>query len=211
MSNCAEASTRENHVRKLSCSLLFVLFFFPLISFAEQTDTQIIDGVMRDIAINYLINEDRKLPKENRQKWEESFSECVDFKSLNNSMKQRIQDAVTKSSKTPIDPGNISYFGDKAVAFYLPKELTNVAISHLMIQKKVGELPKCADNPIPTGKEKITICTERSGNIIKAYWVNADTTDRPYHYSFKKTDKWRLTEIESPIGEGTLRLIGVWK
>ncbi len=195
---------------KILCFASCLLLFLTGLSYPGQSDTQIIDNVMRDIVIGYVINDDRKLPKKNRQKWEEGFSESVDFKSLNNAMRKSIKRALETYLEGPIDEDKTRYIGEKAIAFYLPKILFNTAVGHLKIQHRIGDLPKCHDNQAPTAEEKVIVCTERSNDTINAYWVSMDRK-RPYHYSFRKTDKWRLSELYTPIDEGTLTMIGMWK
>jgi hypothetical protein len=206
---------------KFIFKILFITLILSIFLSAKQgeiladetrfNDTLILDEIMREIIINYLTNEDRKLPLENRDKWEESFSEYIDFQSLNNSMRKNVRNAVVENSKDPIDEKTISYMCEKAVVFYLPRMLNNVSIAHVKLQSAIGELQKCSDNLVFNNGEKATICTERSGDTIKAYWVGVDKGDKPYHYIFKKTDKWRLTELYLHINERTLSMIGMWK
>jgi hypothetical protein len=178
---------------------MFVFLLFVKFSYAVQSDTEITYKLMRDIAINERINDDYKIPKENRKKWEKSFSNYIDFESLNNTMRDSVKQALEKYSEGTIDDKKASYLAEKRVANFLPKILRGMTVGYLTVKRKIGELPKCRDNRKPTVEEKVLICTERSNDTIKAYMVAADTEERSYHYSFKKTDKWRLSELHYPI------------
>ena len=69
-----------------------------------QTAADHADQVMRGIGIQYLISDDRKLPKSDRQKWEADLAEWIDFAALNEGMRERIRTAMKEAKAENHEP-----------------------------------------------------------------------------------------------------------
>ena len=182
-------------------------------SYAEENNTKIAYDLISRIYIKMHIDEDNKIPKQDRNKWEERLSDYINFESLNNGMRESVRKALNEKNENLKNQENIDHLAEKAVAFYLPKLLVGYTYLFLKVQDQLGELPRCENNPKPTDKKNGIICISKKGNnILYAYIISPDKPeDRLNFYIFEKTDRWRLTGLNTPIDDGAINMIGVWK
>jgi len=179
-------------------------------AFAETSDTEIIYGVMRGIGIKYLISEDRKLPKKNREKWEDTLSDFVDFDALNSGMKERVRSAAGSGNENDIDNDTLIILEEKAVLFLVPRELSDYTNFYLREMDNVTKLPACIDGLKSEGNKVFLLCEKKLGKYeIRIKFLN--NSEEKLSLLFRKTDRWRLSNIESVISERMLVTIARWK
>ncbi|MDJ0832572.1 MAG: hypothetical protein QNJ69_03560 [Gammaproteobacteria bacterium] len=172
---------------------------------------QIIDDIMRGLGIKYLVSDDRRLPKKDRAKWEASLSEYVDFDSLNNGMKLRIRDAVKTLGKTEFDHETSSQLEEKAVLFLVPRQLSDYTLAYLKKKDKINQLEKCTNTTKPSDGERFTLCFKSVSVVEKHVQFIGKDTELILSLIFIKKEKWKLSDIISPISEETLALVARWK
>ena len=194
--------------------LFFITTFSLLLTITHATaatrDAQKIYDVMRGIGIKYLVSEDRKLPKKDREAWEKSLADYVDFNALNTGMKERVRKAAAKDNNAMIDEATLTSMEEKAVLFLVPRELSDYTIFYLKAMDKITDIPRCSDALQPRGDEKYSLCEQNIGPSEIAVNVIIPTEDN-IALVFKKTDRWRLAHIEKTISDKMLLLIANWK
>ncbi len=196
--------------------LFRILLFFTTslisINLSAETGNDVIDNIMRGLGIKYLVSEDRKLPKQDRENWEAGLSEYVDFKSLNDGMRQRIQDAINTHSESGLDTKTVSHLQDKAVLFLVPRQLSDYMLAYLKYRDKHGAIVSCSSNPKSSLSDALYFCqkiistTERHINIY-----GEDLSELHASLIFKNQGRWVLSNIDGPVSEHTLMLVGRWK
>ncbi len=192
-------------------SLLLLMFLVPLAK-AHQVNTpeEHIDQVMRGIGIQYLISEDRKLPKSNRQKWEADLADYIDFASLNQGMRNRVKAAVAASDSSAMDDETTELMAEKAVLFLVPRHLADYTRAYLKKKHELDELKSC-DGSIMAPEGDYTLCIKAvSESEIHAVFVD-DTGKEMISMVFEQHGKWQLVNIVSEINEKTLMTIAMWK
>ncbi len=192
----------------------FLIFTISLISLnlTAEIKNESIDNVMHGLGIKYLVSEDRKLPKKDREKWESDLSEYVNFKSLNSGMRERILTAIKTSSEEDIDEESASYLQDKAVLFLVPRELSDYTLSYLKFRDKHGAIKLCSNENISNHDLPIYFCQkEVSSKETHINIYGKDSSEVHVSLVFEYQGRWVLSNIISPISERTLMLIGRWK
>lgn len=193
---------------------MFMIFFSWLfvvdVVCADSIDNDGVYAVMRDIGIKYLISDDRKLPKKDRKKWEESLSNHVNFDLLNSEMKERVRAAVKKVNKSVIDDDTLAHLQENAVLFLVPRELSDYTRLYLKEMDENPELLNCKDALKPIVDKMLVLCGESLGiNELRVKFIN--NSEESMSIRFIKTDRWRLANIEVEISERMLMTIGRWK
>ena len=192
--------------------LIWVIICYQLLSFdaafAAPSDTEIIYIVMRNIGIKYLTSGDRKLHEKNRNKWENRLSDFVDFTTLNSRMKERIRSAVSENNKdAAIDSDTLIYLEEKAVESLVPRRLFDYTRGYLFLMDNITKLPVCSNGLKPEGDKKFGLCEQKiSESEIRIKFIDASEENQAL--LFKKTDRWRLSDIEIVISERRLALLG---
>ncbi len=191
--------------------LIIILLLLPINdSFATPNDTEIIYEVMCDIGIKYIISTDNKLPKKNRSKWEKSLSGFVDFNELNSGMRKRVRASASKGKNAITDSNTLTMLEEKAVLFLVPRELSDYTRLYLRAMDNVTKLPTCSKNLKPKGNDKFVLCEQKVNDseiIVKIVIPSEENVA----LVFKKSDRWRLSNIEKVISEKMLLTIGYWK
>ncbi len=191
--------------------MIILLCTLPTMIMAHDAMPDTIDNTMRGIGIKYLISKDRKLPKENRQKWEADLAEYIDFDSLNEGMRNRIKTAVAKTDPGAIDDENTAHLAEKAVLFLLPRQLADYTRVYLQKKDEMGELGSCemVRDDIPA--DDFIMCLKAlSENEHHVVFMAGDSADQ-LSLVFKKGARWQLVNIESEIKERTLLTVAMWK
>ncbi len=165
---------------------------------------------MRELGIQYLISEDRKLPKSNRAKWEADLADAVDFDSLNAGMRQRIVHALTANS-TELQPAQGERLAQKAVLFMIPRQLSDMTLLYLRQRENGGPLAACSAAFRPPPEQALALCIQaESADKARVRFV-ASSGEFAAALVFEHTDRWRLIDIDKPITERELSLIARWK
>ncbi len=146
---------------------------------AAKTENDYIDDVMRGIGIKYLVSEDRKLPKKDREKWESNLSEYVDFKSLNKDMRERILEAAN-ISEHDINNEAILHLQNKAVLFLVPRELSDYMLAYLKFRDKYKTLELCTTTPKLNSEDKLYFCKKNISNTEQHLVLYKQDSSEPY-------------------------------
>jgi len=194
--------------------LIMMILSFQLLvvgtTYADPVNNDDVYAVMRDIGIKYLISNDRKIPKKDREKWENSLSKFVNFDLMNSGMKERVRSAVENSGKGIIDNDTLVYLQEKAVLFLVPRELSDYTRLYLKVMDEVSKLPICRDGLTPLGGQVFVLCEEALGNSeLRIRFIN--NSEENMSIRFIKTDRWKLSSIETDISERMLMTISRWK
>lgn len=179
-----------------------------------EGDAEILDRVMREIGIQYLISDDRKIPKSDHAAWEASLEPVVDFGALNAAMTARIERALA-GMETPELPESDEEIRDqmarKAIAFLVPRQLPDYMVAYLKKRDEGGPIVACETEPIPDDGEDYVICLERVSRKEKHVRFIAPGNDELSSLVFTKGERWRLSDIRAPVDERTLMAIAMWK
>jgi hypothetical protein len=193
-------------------SSVFLLLAFISAPAGAGTDAfEEINMVMKEIAIkNFIINEDKKLPKNNRTKWETGLSGFIDFTSLNDGMRRRVREAIAASKVDWKDDGKTaSALEEKGIIFLVPRELSDYTVAFLRAADGAEGIAKCGNIAKPQDKKKMILC-EKSVSSKKSV-VDLVTADESVSFVFTKEGNWRLSGIERAISEERLITLGNWK
>ncbi len=192
---------------KIIC-LPLIWFLAASVVSAECEPEETIDDTMRSIGIEYLISDDRKLPKENRIKWESDLADYVDFESVNNNMRLRIREALKDLEH---DDETTAGMEEKAVLFLVPRLLSDYTRVYLKARDAIDTIESCDQTPIPADEKQFTLCmASQTENQAQIRFI-AQAVGDPVGLVFTRTDRWRLSDVESPVTERTLGLIARWK
>ncbi|MES9977924.1 MAG: hypothetical protein ABW107_04145, partial [Candidatus Thiodiazotropha sp. 6PLUC5] len=109
-----------------------------------------------------------------------------------------------------IDQATSTALEDKAVLFLVPKKLSG--FMRVYLQKMDGVLihPKCSDSRKPKEAKAFLLCEDKvSSNetVIRFLHVSGEKNA----LIFIKSDRWRLSRIDTELSEKTLNLLARWK
>lgn len=173
-------------------------------------DRAVVDSIMRDIGIKYLVSTDRKLPKSDREKWEASLADYVNFDSLNNGMRERIRRAVARTDGMEIDTETSAALQEKAVRFLVPRQLSDYLQAYLRITDASGPLVDCGDGAITT-EEPFVLCLQSVSDTEIRVNLTSGHIEANASLVFQNDGAWRLANIDGPISDDTLLLVAIWK
>ncbi|WP_133566557.1 hypothetical protein [Marinicella litoralis] len=178
---------------------------------AHEPDQASIDATMRDIGIMYIISDDRKLPKENRIKWEAGLAEYIDFASLNQGMKERVKAAIKLADEANMDETMATQIAEKAVRFLVPRELSNYMQAYLRAKAKVAELLPCDQVYEQETADGFTLCVRHVSKHERHVVFMGDDLSQLVSLEFQKRKRWMLVNINAPISEKKLLTLTMWK
>jgi len=173
-------------------------------------DRAVVDSIMRDIGIKYLVSTDRKLPKSDREKWEASLADYVDFDSLNNGMRERIRQAVARTDGVEIDGETSAALQEKAVRFLVPRQLSDYMQAYLRFTDANGPLVDCG-NAANTTEEPFVMCLQSVSDTEIRVNLTSSQVDVFASLVFQNKGAWQLANIDGPLDEETLLLVAMWK